>query len=270
MSKLSKRQAAAHLQACQLLEKDRLSLDDRYFVLDNWQESANHINSMAGAFFTPTGLARDFAIEVSGQRIIDLCAGIGGLAFAVSEHLRGVELVCVEKNPAYVEVGRRIVPDAIWILGDVFDLPDLGRFDCVISNPPFGATKRTGNGGAYTGRAFEFHVIEIASRLAGYGVFIIPQMSAPFEYSGRNGYLKRPSVEHDRFKTATGFEFGPSCGIDTAFYADDWRGVSPKVEIVVCDFEKPPATEPSEPAPVDRLLKGQADLLDLIPTKDAA
>ena len=58
MSKLTKQQAALHAQACAYLEKDVLTLDERMFVLDHWQESANHINGVAGAFFTPQTLAQ--------------------------------------------------------------------------------------------------------------------------------------------------------------------------------------------------------------------
>jgi len=42
-----------HAQACAYLEKDVLALDEPRFVLDHWQESANHINRVASAFFTP-------------------------------------------------------------------------------------------------------------------------------------------------------------------------------------------------------------------------
>jgi hypothetical protein len=46
MSKLTKQQAALHAQACAYLKKDVLTLDERMFVLDHWQESANHINAL--------------------------------------------------------------------------------------------------------------------------------------------------------------------------------------------------------------------------------
>ena len=241
MSKLSKAQAKAHAEACAMLTKDRLSEDERWFVLDNWQESANHINSTAGAFFTPTGLACDFAIETGGCRaFIDLCAGIGALAHMTQARCawgKDVDrLVCVELNPAYAAVGRKIVPDAEWIEADVFALPDLGRFDMALSNPPFGATKRTGDGGHYHGRAFEYHVIDIASDLAEHGVFIIPQGSAPFRYSGHPYYEWRPGPEYEAFSRATGIELGASCGIDCEAYRKDWRGVAPAVEIVTADF----------------------------------
>jgi hypothetical protein len=242
LSKLTKAQAKAHAEAVKLLSKDSLTEDERWFVLENWQESANHINSIAGAFFTPVGLARDFSIEVSGKRILDLCAGIGGLSYlytlACQWDRMTPDIVCVEKNPGYVAVGRKILPEARWIEGDVFNLPaDLGHFDCAISNPPFGATSKDGQSGPrYTGNKFEYHVIDIASDHADYGVFIIPQTSAPFKYSGQDSY-ERTNYDHCRdFTEKTGIDLGHSCGIDTSYYLKDWRGVSPPTEIVVCDF----------------------------------
>jgi hypothetical protein len=240
MAKLSKAQAKAHAQACELLAKDTLSVEDRWFVLENWQESAQHVNSTAGAFFTPVGLARDFAIELSGRRIIDLCAGIGCLAHMVwNRHLWGgpkPEIVCVEINPDYIAVGKKVLPEATWIQASVFDLPDLGKFDCAIANPPFGSTKRGGQGPRFRGREFEYHVIDIASDLAEYGVFIIPQGAAPFRYSGAPCYEAKPSDGYNAFKLATGIELAAGCGIDTEYYIGDWRGVAPKTEIVCADF----------------------------------
>lgn len=254
MAKLSKAQAKAHEAAVDLLAKDVLSEDDKFFVLENWQESAEHINSIAGAFFTPWELARDFSIEVSGKRILDLCAGIGALSFlyrqsCLWERLEP-EIVCIERNPAYAAVGRKILPQARWIEGDVFDLPaDLGRFDFAIGNPPFGSTKRTGRAPRYTGDKFEYHVIDIASDLADYGVFIVPQMSAPFRYSGQQNYER---TEHDHckaFAAQTGIELGHSCGIDTSGYDKQWHGVSVSTEIVTVDFIE--ARKTRQPAQTD-------------------
>ncbi|MEU6719794.1 hypothetical protein ABZ897_50780 [Nonomuraea sp. NPDC046802] len=47
--------------------------------------------------------------------------------------------MCVEKNPHYVAVGQRLLPEATWICGDVFDVLSmgLGRFDTALANPPF-------------------------------------------------------------------------------------------------------------------------------------
>lgn len=241
MSKLSKAQYKAHNEACALLEKDRLSEDDRWFVLENWQESARHVNSAAGAFFTPVMLARDFNIEVAGPRILDLCAGIGCLAFMAWNKAgwgrEPIDITCVELNPDYIAVGRKVLPEARWIEASVFDLPrDLGRFDCVISNPPFGKTPRQGSAPRYTGSAFEYHVIDIASDLGDYGAFILPQMSAPFRYSGQRHYEVSESDAYRAFRDQTGIELGASCGIDTSTHRGDWRGVAPVTEIVTADF----------------------------------
>lgn len=255
MSKLTKAQAKAHEQACALCEKDHLSFDERWFVLENWREDACHINSAAGAFFTPPGLARDFAIEVSGRRVLDLCAGIGALSFILAlradEWGPPVEIVCIETNQDYIDIGRKLVPEATWICADVFDLPEVGRFDCVISNPPFGATKRKGSAPRYTGKAFEYHVIDIASDLADYGVFIVPQMSAPFRYSGEGHYREERGDEYEKFQSLTGIELLPNCGIDTSFYRDQWRGTAPSTEIVIADFKEARAARRESPAQPD-------------------
>lgn len=250
MAKLTKAEAKAHAQAVELLKKDVLTYDERVFVLDNWNEGANHVNGAAGAFFAPTGLARDFAIDAYGGRTIDLCAGIGALAFHVywrAHYARGhdepqKEIVCIEHNPAYVEVGRKVLPEAKWICADVFnlDFASLGHFGSAIANPPFGATPRSGAGPRYTGRSFEYHLIDIASDIADYGAFIIPQTSAPFQYSGVQCYRERKNADYLRFTEQTGIHLEAGCGVDCAFYRDEWKGVAPNVEIVCANFEDMP------------------------------
>jgi len=252
VSKLTKAQAKAHAEAQAILTKERLTEDERWFVMENWREDAQHVNSMAGAFFTPPMLARDLAIETGGRSVIDLCAGMGTLAFMVAARSwpRDMDrIVCVEANPDYAAVGRKLLPEAEWVVADIFDLPDLGRFDCAISNPPFGATKRTGDAPRYKGRAFEYHVIDIASDLAEFGAFIIPQMSAPFRYSGRQSYEVNEGPEYCKFAQATGLALTASCGIDCSVYQGDWHGVAPAVEIVCADFAE--AREDRRPAQRD-------------------
>jgi predicted RNA methylase len=247
MSKLTKPQAKAHAAAVALLAKDVLTIDDKIFVLENWNEGANHVNGSAGAFFTPHGLARDFAIDAYGGRTVDLCAGIGALAFSVfwrSEWNRDrdqapKQIVCIERNPDYVAVGRKILPEATWICADVFevDYKALGHFGCAIANPPFGATPRAGKGPRYTGKAFEYHLIDLASDIADYGAFIIPQMSAPFQFSGVQCYGERKGAGYQQFAEQTGVHLEPGCGVDCNFYREDWKGVAPSVEIVCANFE---------------------------------
>lgn len=250
MAKLTKQQRKQHAQACALLQKDVLTLDDKLFVLDNWHEGATHENGERGAFFTPAGLARDFAIDAGGGRdAIDLCAGIGGLMFwlQLDGRVRG-RMVCVEINPAYIAVGRKILPEAEWIQADVFDLPaDIGTFDLAISNPPFGNVRRSGNAPRYSGRKFEYHVMDIAADLAETGTFIIPQMSAPFTFSNSRYFRERPTDDTNKFTADTGITMTPGCGIDTAFHINDWHGVAPICEVVSIDFTEARQQRPAAP-----------------------
>ena len=113
----------------------------------------------------------------------------------------------------------------------------LERFDCAIANPPFGACARSSNAPGYQGRRFEYHAIAVGARLANRGVFLVPQTSAPFRYSGQRGFTGHGGdTEYQRFTAATGIQLWPSCGIDTSGYRDEWRGVRPAVEVVICDF----------------------------------
>lgn len=276
MAKLTKAEAKAHAQACDLLTKTTLTDDDKDFVLKNWNEGANHVNGAAGAFFTPYDMAFDFTIDAIGQggyggRVIDLCAGIGMLSYAVwhRSHQKA-HITCVERNPDYLAVGRKILPEAEWILADVLDVPDmglhagpLGRFDVAMSNPPFGKIKRDRNSPRYTGAEFEFHVIDIASHVARSGAFIVPQMSAGFNYSGRPCYERQKDGKAVKFQELTGLHFEAGCGIDTAFYLDQWKGVSPMCEIVCVEFdvdEATPAVVVDAPVPANDNLPAQADL----------
>lgn len=146
MAKLTKAQLKAHNEAEAILTKDCLSEDEKLFVLDNWHEGANWTNGASGAFFTLADLASDFAIEAGSGRIIDLCAGIGAFSYHIHDRHRynpqNVEITCVEINPRYVEVGKKILPEAHWICADVFDwrewwLKDLKGelFETAVSNP---------------------------------------------------------------------------------------------------------------------------------------
>lgn len=242
MAKLTKPEAKAHAQAIALLSKDTLTEDDKEFVYRNWHEGANHVNGAAGAFFTPFDMAFDFAIDAGGGRMIDLCAGIGMLSYAVWKrsqfYAERPRLTCIERNPDYVEVGKKLLPEAEWVCADVLDVLDmgLGHFDSAISNPPFGNIKRTKNAPRYGGKDFEFHVIDIAAHLADYGAFIVPQMSAGFNFSGRQFYERQVSGKAVKFQELTGLYLASGCGVDTSYYQDAWKGVSPICEIVCVDF----------------------------------
>lgn len=247
MAKLTKQQAARHQESERILEKPKLTDDDKQFVIENWQESATHINSAAGAFFTPWGLATDAMIELGGWQfdgsLIDLCAGIGTLSLAAQTMSRVSRIVCVELNPAYAAIGRKMVPEAQWVEGSIFEHERWGDFEHAISNPPFGKIKRDGNAPRYKGGEFEYHVIDIAAHHAEFGTFIIPAMSAGFDLSNDSGYRRTEAQKYKTFEKQTGIRLEAGCGVDTRIYSDEWHGVSPAVEIACTEFAREPQAE---------------------------
>lgn len=248
MSKLTKQQMKAHDTAIRLLNQDRISNEEKLYIFQNYRADANHITSKTGAFFTPLGLARDFSLQIPYQRektikIVDLCAGIGVLSYAAcADNDWGrvnADITCVELNPDYVAVGKKLLPNATWICGDALDpalLKSLGTFDIAISNPPFGKVQNM-HSDKYVSHLFEYMIIEAASNIAKEGAFIIPQMSAPFVYSGTNysRWLKEGRAR--QFEEQTGIMLDFNVGIDTSYHKKDWHIPAPCCEIVCCDFQ---------------------------------
>ena len=85
-----------------------------------------------------------------------------------------------------------MLPEANWICADLFDIwQDLPRdFDSVIGNPPFGRLMTDRKAPRYTGPEFELKIIDIAGHLGTFGMFILPQGSTPFRYSGAQYYQR--------------------------------------------------------------------------------
>lgn len=267
MAKLTKQETRLHDQACELLQLDSLTEEQKDFVFHNWHEGATHINGKAGAFFTPWELAFDFEIDVSGNRLLDCCSGIGILTYAILTKAKNgydrdklPEIVCIEINPDYVEIGKKLVPEATWICGDITDpilQASLGHFDCAFGNPPFGAIKCNGKAPRYTGADFEYKVMDIASDLADRGTFLIPQGSCQFRYSGPGCY-ERPEIgKVSKFCEQTSIRMECGVGIDTTAY-EGWKGVNPVCEVANIDFEDARAerrpTPPNYPAKPDKPL----------------
>jgi hypothetical protein len=258
--KLTKKQTKKHNEAVEILKKDVLSFEDKLLVLENWHEGDENNNSAAGAFFTPYYLARDFKLEIYNgkNRIIDLCAGIGALSLPHYEYciMEGIEpdITCVELNFKYIEIGKKILPKAKWIQASALDLDylkTLGTFNQVISNPPYGKIKTAQPIDSnellkYKGSEFEFNLIDVASNIAEYGSFLIPQGSTPFKYSG-NRYFEDLRTEDDgsrlgrkvkKFIKETELEYQFGVGVDTSYFKNDWKGVKVICEIVNFDFRK--------------------------------
>ena len=244
MAKLSKRERADHAKAEALLALDRpLTEDEQCQVLANWHEGARHLNGAASAHFTPYDLAFHLAMEARAPRVLDLCAGIGALSVASVHHNRDVltELVLIEINPDYAEVARKLLPQAEVIVGSVYDRVLMAEmalrgFDVVIANPPFGSTAKNPEmrGPRYKGR-MDYEVIDIASDIADAGVFVLPQNSLPFAYSGRQNFAKVENAAYDKFSEKTGIVLEMNCGIDTSALPD-FRDVKVVTEIAVADF----------------------------------
>ena len=272
MAKLSKLQRARHDEAEDLLKLDKLKDDQIDFVLTHWNPAATNEIGGIGAFFTPPDFASDFRIETHGDRIVDLCAGIGTLSLYATRwpynRDDAPEVVCIEKNPRFVEIGKKLLPQATWICGNVFDLKtfDLGHFDNAIGNPPFGNVSRTGGtapkgGPRYQGKEFEYHLIDLASDHAEYGTFIVPQSSAPFRFSGAQYFDWQKSTACQRFEQQTRIEAQAGCGIDTSVFRDQWQNTAITCEVVCIDFME--AREARKPqllqsfAPQDKATQGE-------------
>lgn len=255
MAKLTKEEIKKHNAAIDLLNKDILTYNEKLFVYENWNEGATSVNSEAGAFFTPIDFASDFNLEVYNDcKVIDLCAGIGMLSF-FAFHLHNCDVTCVELNPVYYEVGKKLLPEAKWINDSIFNYKAFGHFQQAISNPPFGKIKTGIDSNVrdelkYKGAEFDLITIEIASKIADYGSFILPQGSTPFKYSGAsffqdlrlkgkgyNPYDLSVPRKVQKFIDETGFDYLFNIGIDTSVYLDQWKGVSPICEVVNFDWK---------------------------------
>ncbi len=151
--------------------------------------------------------------------------------------------------------------------------------------PPFGAIGKNGRkSGRYDGNQFVYAAMDIADGLADNAVFLVPQGSCPFRYSGsRQGFedfrdrrfQSTPAThdmkEYNRFAAATGINLELGVSVDTSIYRKAWRGVSPAVEIVTFDKEDRPdtvvpdltAARIFESDPSARDQRGQGDQLPL-------
>src|SRR5205085_9045150 len=101
----------------------------------------------------------------------------------------------------------------------------------------------------------ELKIVDIAGHLGTIGMFILPQGSTPFRYSGAQYYQRVDSAKFEKFFAETGIDIEAGRGIDTTFHRDAWRQTSIVTEIACCEFTQP--------------VEAQGNLFDL-PTGKAA
>lgn len=276
MARLTKIQSALQIKVQHILQKDVLSKQDVEFVFDHYHEGANNNIAVSGAFFTPLSLALEFAEycccpQVKRPlRILDLCAGIGILSYGMSNNFdrspynEQCEITCVELHADYIAVGKKLLPQALWVQVDVTDFDAilaLGDFDLVIGNPPFGdvITFKNKERLCYTGSNAAFRVIEIASLVASNATFILPQDVAGFKYSGERTFTPYREEKFEKFVEQTGIEIIPNNFSGTIEHQNNWRSKVPTVEFAEIDFTQSKVTRyPVSSAPE------QADFFGLL------
>ncbi len=134
-------------------------------------------------------------------------------------------------------IGKRVLPEAEWVTGDALTFSTSDRYDVVYGNPPFGKIKTSEvKNSKYLDSEFEYKVIEHGSILAPYGIWIVPQGSAGFVYSGVHCYERRESTKYQKFIKDTGWTFEAGCGIDTSIYRDQWHGTNVLCEVVTVEY----------------------------------
>lgn len=238
MARVTKKESQLRLKVMELVHSDRqLTEDDKEFIFNNYRGDGI---GATGAFFTPEMLAWDFMLDAGcSDACIELCAGIGRLSYYQFIRNKPSHITCVELNPEYVLIGKRVLPQAEWITGDALQYTPDRFYRVAYGNPPFGKINTSGAyTGRYTGSEFEYKIIDRAREYSSYGVWIVPQGSAGFKYSGHTYYDRSiQSAKYIKFEKDTGLILHPGVGIDTSIYRDQWNGTKVTCESVLVDYQ---------------------------------
>lgn len=238
MARVTKKESQLRLKVMELVYSDRqLTEDDKEFIFNNYRGDGI---GATGAFFTPEMLAWDFMLDAGcSDDCIELCAGIGRLSYYQFIRNKPSHITCVELNPEYVLIGKRVLPQAEWITGDALQYTPDRFYRVAYGNPPFGKINTSGAyTGRYTGSEFEYKIIDRAREYSSYGVWIVPQGSAGFKYSGHTYYDRSiQSAKYIKFEKDTGLILHPGVGIDTSIYRDQWNGTKVTCESVLVDYQ---------------------------------
>lgn len=240
--KLTKKEVKEQQEILALIRSDKNLIGSEIdFIYENFNPGAIGDVSANGAFFTPYGLAQDVAVMVQARgHVLDLCGGVGMLSYRALDmdtyEKRIQSLTIIELNPEYIEIGKKLLPHANWVHGSVFDkelieslLPKDGKFDTILSNPPFGKVlaKEKVDWLNYNNNR-DLMCLEVALRYGKDAYFILPSGSVPFRYSGAPYYQENLSRELKRFiEVNKEFLFNMSCdGIDCSIYKDEWKNLN--------------------------------------------
>lgn len=237
--KLTKPQTKRHDECLSVLSLSRaLSRSEVEFVYDNYLPGATNNIGRGGIFFTPGDLAADFANWCWGDgNGLDACAGIGTLSYYNLLQSPKLNIVAVEQNVEFVDVGKKLLPQVEWVRGDIFDralISNLPKFDWGVSNPPFGRIPSAQcDWTTYRGVA-HLMIAEILMRLCRRGGEMILPMAdvEPTLVSG-------PTTTKDylRFTTAhKGLRINPE-SVDCDYARALWHGAAPKVTFGRVEFD---------------------------------
>lgn len=248
--KITREQDKLHDEAVSLINLSRPLTDDEIeIVYRQYNPMAENSIGKGAIYFTPYDLASDFAAMCQPKGVVvDLCAGIGILAHHVLKHdyagwgsrsnLCGdiKRIICIEINEQFVEIGKKLVPEAEWICGNMLNLDILtkiGKVDCVISNPPYGQifSKKEHTWTKVKG-PIQWLAIEVSLRLAYNGaMMILPSVDCDTDMKHKGTRLNREKYL-DKYFPGIHME---NASIDASIYKNQWIGAKPDVTVVDID-----------------------------------
>lgn len=246
--KLTKAELKLQKEVKALIDSDKkLTEDEIEFIYEKFNPAYIGDITSHSAYFTPLDMAYDFALFAGRYGVcVDMCAGIGMLTYAAKirdswEH-NITHQICIERNPDYITIGKRLLPHVHWIQGDMFDedmwkgiVKQYGRIDSIVSNPPFGKVTKTDVDRSwlkYQGADLDIASIEVALKFTNNVSMILPTGSVSFRYSGRPYYEDISNRKIDKLKKDTGLNFHmTNPGIDCSVYSE-FKNTKILVEIV--------------------------------------
>jgi ribosomal protein L3 glutamine methyltransferase len=132
-TRISTRKPAAYLTNAAYIQGRRFYVDERVIVP----------RSFIGELLARDGLATIVPAPAAVRRVLDLCTGSGCLAILAAEAFPEAEVIASDISPAALEVAARNIGDygleqrVRAVQADLFAGIPRGRFDLIISNPPY-------------------------------------------------------------------------------------------------------------------------------------